>query len=431
MSFHRKVSRCSCNTCNLEEGKHRKFVLIYCHNLSGYDANLSIETLTKNQNQYQKLKPLANSEEKYISFQFGKLRFLDSYKFFLQKLVKVAESMKDEDYISTRKEFSDKEKLRLMRKKGVYPYEFVDNFDKLNETQLPLRKEFYSKLKQKEISYKKYSHAKEVWKTFECKTLKDYHMLYLKSDVLILHDCIMNFRKVIYENYKIDMCYHYTTSGLTWDCAFKYTNTKIELIQDVDMFMMFEKMIRGGFSGTLGDRYVKVNNKYLPDYDKTKTQNYIMYFDENNLYGWGMCEPLPTGNFKWQNENYYKSGKPCVVEVDLEYPEDVQLKTWKYPLLPQNRSINNEELSEHQKELLSKLKEKNQKDSKLILDLHNKEKYVVYYKTLQFYESMGIKIKKIHRTISFDEEPWLKNILIIIQKIEKRLLVISKKIYGS
>ena len=284
----------------------------------------------------------------------------------------------------------------------------LDNFDKLNETQLPPKEAFYSKLRQEGISDKKYSHAEKVWETFECKTLKDYHMLYLKTDVLLLHDCIMNFRKVIYNNYGIDMCYHYTTPGLTWDCGFKKTKQKIELLQDVDMFLMFEKMIRGGFSGTLGDRYVEANNKYLPNYDETKKSNYIMYFDENNLYGWSMCESLPTGNFNWENEEYYKSGKPCIVEVDLEYPKDVQLKTWKYPLMPQNRSINNEELSKHQKELLSKLKEKNPKDSKLILDLHDKEKYVVYYKTLQFYESMGIKIKKIHRTISFDEEPWLK-----------------------
>ena len=79
-----KYRGASCSNCNLEEGKHRKFVPAYCHNLSGYDANLIIETLAKNQNDFQKLEPLANSEEKYISFQFGKLRFLDSYILFLK-----------------------------------------------------------------------------------------------------------------------------------------------------------------------------------------------------------------------------------------------------------------------------------------------------------------------------------------------------------
>ena len=76
------------------------------------------------------------------------------------------------------------------------------------------------------------------------------------------------------------------------------------------MLLMFENMIRDGFSRTLGERYVKANNKYLPEYDNTKKSNYIMYFDENNLYGLSMSQPSPIGNFKWRNEDYYKSGKP-------------------------------------------------------------------------------------------------------------------------
>ena len=95
-------------------------------------------------------------------------------------------------------------------------------------------------------------------------------MLYLKSDVLLLHYYIMNFRNIIFKKYGTDMCYHYTTPGLIWDYGFKYTKQKIELLQDPDMLLMFENMIRGGFSGTLGERHVKVNNKYLPDYDETK-----------------------------------------------------------------------------------------------------------------------------------------------------------------
>ena len=125
------------------------------------------------------------------------------------------------------------------------------------------------------------------------------------------------------------ICFHFTTPGLTWDCGFKHTKQKIKLLQDVDMLLMFENIIHGGFSGTLVEGYVKANNIYLPEYNETKKSNYIMYYNENNLYGWSMSQSLPIGNFKWRNEDYYKSGKPYIVEVDLEYPKDIQMKTKK------------------------------------------------------------------------------------------------------
>ena len=178
--------------------------------------------MAKHQNQYQRLKPLANSEEKYISFQFGKLRFLDIYKFFLKSLDEVPKSMKEEDFILTRKQFPEEEQFQLLRKKVFILIEYIDNYSKFNETQLPPKESFYSKLQQEEISDKDYSYAQKVWETFKCIRLGDYHMLYLKSDVLLLHDCIMNFRDVIYKNYGIDMCYQYTTPRLTWGCGFKY-----------------------------------------------------------------------------------------------------------------------------------------------------------------------------------------------------------------
>ena len=98
--------------------------------------------------------------------------------------------------------------------------------------------------------------------------------------------------------------------------------------------------------------------------------------------------------------------------------------------MPYNCSINDKELSEYQNELIL-AKEKNPKNPKLILDLYDKYKYVVYYKTLQFYKSMGIKIKKIHRIISFDEKAWLKPYINNNTENQKKLSVILKKIFGN
>ena len=133
--------------------------------------------------------------------------------------------------------------------------------EKLNETQLPPIKAFYSTLKQKTITEEEYQHAQKVWRTFNCKTLLDYHKLYLKADVLILADA---FEKFFLKYREIDPVYCCSAPGLTWQCGFKQTTIKLDLLTDYDMLLMFENGIRGGCSVVLGDRYVKANNKYVP-----------------------------------------------------------------------------------------------------------------------------------------------------------------------
>ena len=145
------------------------------------------------------------------------------------------------------------------------------------------------------------------------------------------------FKRVIYNQYEIDPSYSYATAGLTWCCGLKYTKIKLETLQDIDMILMFESQIRGGYSGCLGSRHIKVNNKYMKNYDIEKPSNYLIYYDVNNLYGWSMIQQLPIGNFRWEDEKYYKTNKPCIVEVDLEYNEETKMKTYKYPLMPEKK----------------------------------------------------------------------------------------------
>ncbi|CAG2239806.1 unnamed protein product [Mytilus edulis] len=146
--------------------------------------------------------------------------------------------------------------------------------------------------------------------------------------------------------------------GLTWQCGLKYTGIKLELLTDVDMLQMFEKGIRGGFSGVLGPRHVKAYNKYTSNYDKD-----YRIIDEhekkeyaNNLYGWAMSQKLPEEDFKWEKDpNYYKEipkGRGCLIECDLKYTEKCKKKTYKYPLAPEKMKIKKEELSDYQLNLL-------------------------------------------------------------------------------
>ena len=178
------------------------------------------------------------------------------------------------------------------------------DFNKFKEEELPSIEKFYSKLTDEDISKSDYNHAKNVWEEFKCKTMGDYHDLYLKSDVLILADVFEIFRKkkTVKENYKLELAHYFSCPGFAWDAMLKMTDINLELITDIDMYQMVETGLRGGVS-YIANRYPKPNNKYLSDYDKNKDSSYLMYLDANNLYGWAMSQHLPTGRFKWLKED--------------------------------------------------------------------------------------------------------------------------------
>ena len=196
--------------------------------------------------------------------------------------------------------------LDLLLRKGIYPYDYMDSLQKLNETRLPPKSAFYSKLHNVEISNEDYAHAKTVWEEFGCKTMRDYHDLYNKCDVLQLGDVFENFRDVCMTHYKLDPAWYYTSPGLSWDAMLKKTNTKLELLSNPDMIPMIKNGIRGGVS-TITTRYGKSNNKYMGEaFDENKPSKFITYLDANNLYAWAMDKPQPTHGFEWMTETEFE-----------------------------------------------------------------------------------------------------------------------------
>ena len=85
-------------------------------------------------------------------------------------------------------------KFVLLLRKGVYPYEYMDSWEKFDETPLPDKEAFYSKLNEEGISNADYGHAQKVFKEFGLKNLGEYHDLYVQSDTLLLADVFQNFR---------------------------------------------------------------------------------------------------------------------------------------------------------------------------------------------------------------------------------------------
>ena len=402
------------NSCNLKCRKPRVLPVIF-HNLQGYDAHLFIKQLYRLEGD---LECIPSTEEKYITFnkkikvdeicKQGKMeaitfeiRFIDSFKFLQTSLANLVSNLSPDDFHNTKHAF--KSNTGLLTRKGVYPYDYVSSLDKLSETQLPPKEEFYSKLNDEDITDEDYNHAINVWNTFGCKTLRDYHNLYLKSDVLLLADVFENFRKTCLKHYKLDPAHYYTSPGLAWDACLKTTGQHLELLSDYDMLMMFERGIRGGITH-ISKRYAEANNKYMKNYDYKKESTVIQYLDANNLYGWAMSQNLPTHGFKWMknitkekvmdilekaNHSMSNHGKKgYIFEVDLEYPEYLWDSHNDYPLAPEKLKVNGVE--------------------KLICHFKPRKNYVVRYRTLRQCLELGINVTAVHRGISFYQSPWME-----------------------
>ena len=396
---------------------------VFFHNLRGYDSHFIMQQIgeiakkhvyknKKGEECQMDINCIPNNMEKYMAFMLGKhLLFLDSFQFMSSSLDNLTKNLPDDAFIFTQQEFTDEE-FNLMKQKGTYPYDYMDSFQKFNDTQLPIKKDFFSILYNEHISHEQYNHAQTVWNTFKLKTMGDFHDLYLKSDTLLLADIFENFRKTCLQYYKLDPCHYFSSPGLSWDAMLKMTKVKLELITDIDMFQFIEKGLRGGTS-YIANRFSEANNKYMENFNESKPSKYIMYLDANNLYGWAMSQYLPTGKFKWLTKgdlaDYREnSDEGIILEVDLDYPEELHDLHNDYPLAPEKLKVNKNMLSEYCQKISEKFNISSGQVHKLITTLNKKEKYVLHYRNLQLYLSLGLKLKKVHRVLQFKQSPWLK-----------------------
>ena len=378
------------------------------HNLSGYDSHLFIKNLGFSEGN---IDCIPNNEEKYISFTkriqirsykekgetkplYHQIRFIDSFKFMSESLDNLVNNLPKDDFNNVKRYYAE-DKLSLVPRKGVYPYEYMDSLERLEETQLPPKEAVKSKLNDEGISDEDYAHAQEVWEAFGMKKMKDYHNLCIRVDVLLLADVFENFRDICVKNYNLDPSHYYTAPSLAWDAALKITEVELELLSDIDMLLMVEKGIRGGVS-MISNRYGKANNKYMgKSFIDIEPSKYRTYLDANNLYGWAMSKPLPMHGFKWMEVSELETWEShsCILEVDLEYPKSLHDLHSDYPLAPERVKVN--------------------KINKLIPNLGVKKKYVIHYENLKQYLSSGLKLTNIHRGIKFEESQWLEKYIAI------------------
>ena len=274
----------------------------------------------------------------------------------------------------------------------------MDSWERFNETSLPPKKAFYSKLHLEDISDKGYLHAQKVWEEFGIRNLGEYHYLYVQSETSLLVDVNETFRDKCIEIYGLDPSYFFSTPGLAWQACLKKTKVKLELLTDIDMLLMVEKGTRGRITQSI-HRYTKKNDKYMTNYDKSTESSYLIYLDANSLYGWAMSKKLPVNGFKWENDlsrfnesfikNYNEnSDAGYFLEVDIEYPKQLWSFHKDLPFLPK--------------------REKLEKVGKLVCSIENKEKYVIHTRALKQALNHGLVLKDVYRVIKFNQEAWLK-----------------------
>ena len=380
------------------------------HNLSGYDAHLFIRELGAHTSE---MGVIAKNKEDYISFSIKvpvdshidkngeekdkliELRFIDSFKFMSSSLDSLTKNL-----VRGRKKlfgFEDYSELQydLLTRKGVYPYEYINSWHRFNETQLPPIDVFYSNLNMSSISEDDYQHAQRVWKEFGIHNLGDYHDLYLRTDVVLLANVFEAFRDTCLKHYKLDPAHFYTSPGLAWKACLKHTGTKLELLTDPDMLLMFERGIRGGIAQAVR-KYASANNKYMGDkFNPNEDTTYLQYLDANNLYGLAMSQPLPTGGFKWVDVNpneiselATRTDKGYLLEVDVSHPKDLHDSHNDLPFMCERMEINGVE--------------------KLVPNLRDKKNYVIHIQALNQLLQHGLRLNGIHRVIEFNQSPWLK-----------------------
>ena len=410
-----------CNSCNIQIRDNRPRIPVAAHNLRNYDAHHVIRNFGKRmaakfdengRESYRKINVIALNLEKFISFSINHLRFIDTFQFMSTSLERLVSNLPKESLRHMRKHMGDDE---LLYAKGIFPYEWFDSMAKFDNVELPPRDAFYSNLNEEGITEEEYERAQAVWSKFNCRTFKDYHDLYLKTDVLLLADVFEHFRDVALANYNLDPAHYLTAPSLTWDACLKYTEIELELITDPEIYLFVESGMRGGIS-VISNRYARANNPYLKteDYDSAQPHSYILYLDANNLYGWAMSQRLPVGGFRFLSDDEISkiefanvsddSDIGYIVECDLEYPAELHKLHNDYPLAPEHMTVTETMLSPFCKSMNLK----HAFVEKLLGTLQGKLKYKVHYRNLNLYVSFGMIILCIHRVLAFQQKPWLR-----------------------
>ena len=431
---YRGAAHSKCNILFRVKRKHAR-IPVFFHNLANYDSHIVVDGWNKYNEQNDENVPievLAKTFEKFFQIKLGKhLQLRDSFCFLsysLDKLVKYRKTIPNTSlpelfpntYDFFKKNYPNlpDTAFKLLTRKGVYPYSYMDSFDKFYEEKLPPIEAYKNDLTGEDLTEEEYQFAQELWKILGLKNLAELHDLYLSTDTNLLADVFNGHRDMAYKEYQLDPANYVTAPSLSWSAALKKSKVKLQLIDDVDMSLFVDECLTGGYAAVV-EHYAKANNPYLKEYDPEKPNSYILNTDCTNQYGACMKMHLPTGGFKWVEdtsiftEEFIKKLESdqaigYFIQADLEYPDYLHEAHNSFPLGPEKFKINKDLLSDYQRKLTEKLGLK-AGGTKVCLTLNDKNKYSCHYLQLKQMIEMGMKLKKVHKVMQFNQSNWLES----------------------
>ena len=430
----------ACNSCNLalrprkcrfskeqenarDDGPYMTIVLI--HNMSAYDGHIILKHFRKEYTEYVKnngdvayadIGVIPINGERNLSLRIGNVVFVDSFQFLstsLDNLVKILRKSGTADFVHTSKHFGHNEMFYL---KGNFPYEYLTDSTKFDETALPPKSAFYNRLTDEHISDEDYERSLQIWSHFSMKSFKEYHDFYLTLDVLLLADVFEKFRHAMLKAHGLDCLHFPSLPSMTLQMALKVTGVELELVSDANIYLMIESGIRGGLS-FVSQRHAKANFPDMVDYRPELPTSFLLYLDCNSLYSTCQTYALPVGDFRFLSERELAafdvnaispdSEIGYFVECDLRYPSHLHNEHNAYPLAPEHLLIEGDMLSDTHRWMLDEVGVEHKPCTKLVSNLRDKSHYVTHYRCLQFYMKHGLELIKIHRVVSFAQRPFM------------------------
>nr|XP_045586319.1 uncharacterized protein LOC123748172 [Procambarus clarkii] len=413
-----------CSRCNLQCKDGYKYLHAFSHN-AAYDLGVLLNELGNVPKRNVDI--MSKDGCKFMKVDIDFLRFMDSLALLNGSLAKLAKEHIDSGKPTTftlamlDKVPAEAHNLLLTGKQS-FCYDYVSNWDVLNEPRLPPRDAFFNTLTQEELPEKEYKQALEVFKLAKCRNIGEYLVLYLKVDTGILADIFTVWRRTMLDLYRLDIAYYLSLSSFAWDAFLFKSKVVLDPISDPRMYDLIRRNLRGGFTSVV--KQLSTAENHYTGAGSGEDGTHILYLDFNSLYATCMSEKLPTGGFRCltdaerdemllqglRNIDCNQERGYWILCDTKQVSPDVARYTDDLPLILAHADIVTEQLSEYSKSILVAENRKLPRNNRKLIATHEAQRdYLISLDFLQLLMRLGVEVSRVHTIFEFEQRAHLKS----------------------